>query len=340
MLAIDHVIFAYDGTPVIRDVSFDVGEGEVICLLGPSGCGKTTLLRLIAGLETEYEGDIRLNGAPLKSVPVHQRKFGYMFQDFALFPHMTVAENIQFGLKMRPYDKSRLNARVAEVLELVGLGQFGSRDVNELSGGEKQRVALARSLAPNPKLLMLDEPLGSLDAALRRRLMIEIRRIIKSVGVTAIYVTHDQEEAFSVADRIVLMNAGRVEQIDSPLQLYKSPRTEFAARFLGMQSNIVSAADIETWVPLPSASQLMNNQTKFLIHPAGIQLPEQPGSMTLAGVVTACTFRGASYHIIIQVADKVDLSFEISSFSSSIPKLGESIAIYLAKDAVLPLLQD
>ncbi|MEQ8677413.1 MAG: ABC transporter ATP-binding protein [Aggregatilineales bacterium] len=343
MLEIDHISFAYDDVPIINDVSFSIDKGEIICLLGPSGCGKTTLLRLIAGLETHFEGDIRLNGGSLKNMSVHEREFGFMFQDFALFPHMSVAENAGFGLKMRQYQKSQISERVDDMLQLVGLEDFGSRDVNELSGGEKQRVALARSLAPNPKLLMLDEPLGSLDAALRRRLMLEIRQIIKTIGLTSIYVTHDQEEAFTVADRIVLLNAGQVEQIDAPIQLYKKPKTRFAAQFLGLQSNIITITGDngeEMKAALSEIRLLFPEVQSLLIHPAGIQLHQQDETLAFTGMVKDCSFRGATYRIVLEVEPTLELVFEIPSFSAPIADMGERLKVYVIKDALVPLLQN
>jgi ABC-type Fe3+/spermidine/putrescine transport system ATPase subunit len=223
VLAVDHVSLA-------------INRGEIICLLGPSGCGKTTLLRLIAGLELPDSGEVWFDGHNMAQVPPHQRDFGMMFQDFALFPHKNVAENIAFGLQMHSQTKDEIAGRVEEMLDLVALNGYGDRDVTQLSGGEQQRVALARSLAPEPRLLMLDEPLGALDRALRERLMLDLRRILKQVGVTAVYVTHDQTEAFAVSDRVALMNAGKIEQLDNPQNVYYQPATQFAARFLGFRN--------------------------------------------------------------------------------------------------------
>ncbi|MBP7686380.1 MAG: ABC transporter ATP-binding protein, partial [Thermoflexales bacterium] len=225
-------------TAVLNDVSFEINADEIVCLLGPSGCGKTTLLRVIAGLETADEGTVSFAGRDLRDVPVHQRGFGFMFQDFALFPHKNVWANVIFGLRMQNLPPDQIRQQAQAALEMVGLSGFEQRDVHQLSGGEKQRVALARSLAPQPKLLMLDEPLGALDRQLREELMIEIRRILKAAHLTAIYVTHDQAEAFAVADRVVIMNAGRIEQIGTPVEVYARPASEFVARFLGLPNLI------------------------------------------------------------------------------------------------------
>jgi len=240
-LTISHISKTFDQTPVLNDISLDVARGEIVCLLGPSGCGKTTLLRIIAGLERPDAGEILLAGKDITPIPSHRRDFGLMFQDYVLFPHMTVGENIAFGLKMHGWAQKKIAARVDELLALVDLAGYEDRPVYELSGGQQQRVALARSLAPNPRLLMLDEPLGALDRTLRDQLLVELRSILKQLGQTAIYVTHDQMEAFAVADRVALMRAGRIEQAGTPEALYLRPATPFAARFLGM-SNILSGS--------------------------------------------------------------------------------------------------
>ncbi len=236
LLDIHDIHKAYGGVPALRGVSLSIAAGAVVCLLGPSGCGKTSLLRVVAGLEQADSGSISFAGKPIGSVPPHLRGFGLMFQDYALFPHRNVAENIAFGLRMQNLPRPQIDARVAEMLALVGLEGYERRQVYELSGGERQRVALARSLAPSPGLLMLDEPLGALDRALRERLLDQLRTILKRVGVTSIYVTHDQAEAFAIADWLVLMNAGRIEQQGPPEQVYRQPASQFAARFLGLDN--------------------------------------------------------------------------------------------------------
>ena len=234
----------FEEKPVLRGVSLELKTGEIAVLLGPSGCGKTTLLRILAGLEVADNGRIFLNDQDLSQVPVHQRGFGMVFQDYALFPHKNVFENVAFGLRMQNWEKPRIQERVQQVLALVGMEGFVDRPIYELSGGEQQRVALARSLAPAPRLILLDEPLGALDRALRERLMLDLRHILKEAGgmigrpegITAVYVTHDQAEAFAIADRVMVMNQGKIEQAGTPNTLYRYPRTPFVAKFLGMEN--------------------------------------------------------------------------------------------------------
>ena len=245
LLEIAHIHKSYPGLPVLHDLSLTADEGEIVCLLGPSGCGKSTLLRIVAGLEMPDAGQVAFDGQDLAGVPPHRRHFGLMFQDYALFPHKDVAGNVAFGLRMARLPASEISARVREMLALVGLSGTEQRRVTELSGGEQQRVALARSLAPGPRLLMFDEPLGALDRALREQLMNDLRAILKQVCVTALYVTHDQEEAFAIGDRVAIMRArpdigegGRIEQIGTPQEVYRQPGNAYVARFLGFQNLI------------------------------------------------------------------------------------------------------
>src|SRR5262245_25100752 len=239
-LELEQVTVRYGERTALRDISLAVLPGELVSLLGPSGSGKSSLLRAVAGLERPTTGVIRFEGRDITDLPAHARGFGLMFQDYALFPHRDVAGNVGFGPRMQGWDEARVQARVAEMLELVGLPGTERRPVSQLSGGEQQRVALARALAPGPRLLMLDEPMGSLDRALRDRLPIELRAIFEQLGVTVLYVTHDQEEAFGVADRIVILSDGRIEADGSPQELWSRPPTEFTARFLGFR-NVVAA---------------------------------------------------------------------------------------------------
>ena len=234
MLRVEGVTVCFDGKEALADASLHVSSGETVTVLGPSGSGKTTLLRVVAGLQVPDEGRVVLDGEELAGVPPHRRGIGLVFQDHALFPHRNVAENVGFGLRMRGDSPASTASRVRELLELVGLAGFERRSVGTLSGGEQQRVALARALAPEPRLLLLDEPLGSLDRRLRDRLLDDLARLFGALDVTALYVTHDHTEAFTLGDRVAVMRHGRVVQVATPDELWARPVDEDTARFLGI----------------------------------------------------------------------------------------------------------
>ena len=240
MLKVANIFKAYQGRPLLDGVSFTLGSRETICLLGPSGSGKSTLLLMIAGLESADSGQILWDGKDIASTPAYMRDFGLVFQDYALFPHLDVFGNIAYGLKMKHWDAERLKARVADVLDLINLRGFEHRGVTDLSGGEQQRVALARALAPEPRLLMFDEPLGALDRALRESLLAELRHILISTGLPAIYVTHDQDEASKIADRVLLLHDGRIVRQGSVPDVWAHPGSAWVAEFLGL-GNVISA---------------------------------------------------------------------------------------------------
>jgi spermidine/putrescine ABC transporter ATP-binding subunit len=227
------VAMQYGATPVLHDVDLEVHKGEFLSLLGPSGCGKTTTLNIIAGFLAPVRGTVALGGRLVTDVPAYRRNTGMVFQHYALFPHMNVFDNVAFGLKLRRVGAVETARRVSEALALVQLDSFASRQIRELSGGQQQRVAIARALAIDPVVLLMDEPLSNLDAQLRRQMRVELRRLQRQVGITTIFVTHDQEEALTLSDRLVVMNRGRVEQVGTPVELYRKPRTPFVAQFLG-----------------------------------------------------------------------------------------------------------
>jgi ABC-type Fe3+/spermidine/putrescine transport system ATPase subunit len=326
-------------TPAVDNVSLSLYQGQILCLLGPSGCGKTTLLRIVAGLERPDAGRVLFEGKDISNTPPHQRDFGLMFQEFALFPHKDVGQNIAFGLEMKQNDK--IGERVREMLSLVGLAGFERRDISNLSGGERQRVALGRSLAPHPRLLMLDEPLGALDRALRERLMLEIRQILKQVGLTAIYVTHDQTEAFAVADRVVVMHQGRLEQDSTPEQLYRRPETPFVAGFLGFSNlfEVTYLGDqrIETpwgvW-PAASADHRPGERVTALIRPEAASLESVEGAIVLEGKLSHCLFRGRFYQISVNVAG-LPLTFELPPVE--LPAVGEEMRLWINPRQILLL---
>lgn len=241
MLELRNVVKSYEGKPLLNDISFTVSQGETICLLGASGSGKSTILKMIAGLDFPERGAALLNGLDLAGTPPHLRDFGLVFQDYGLFPHLNVFDNIAFGLKMKgnkhkghEVHKGEVHHRVHEMLALVNLTGFESRKVTDLSGGEQQRVALARALAPSPRLLMFDEPLGALDRSLKEDLLNEIRGILHQTKIPAIYVTHDQEEAFTIADRILVLHEGTIIRDGTPGEIWKDPRSAFVAKLLGI----------------------------------------------------------------------------------------------------------
>ncbi len=299
MLEVINIHKTYQDQPLLKGVSFSIADGEIICLLGASGSGKSTILRIIAGLEKAEQGDVRWAGRSLGNVPVHQRNFGLMFQDYVLFPHLDVFENVAFGLRMQKCDRKMISLRVAEVLEQANLRGFEKRQISELSGGEQQRVALARALAPHPALLMLDEPLGALDRALREKLIDELRGVLRRSHIPAIYVTHDQEEAFTIADKIILIHDGLVAQSGSAPQVFAQPANEWVASFLGLGNVITgivipggvrsSYGDIhwETGLKLGQSVTLLLRPQASLVASGG----------TINGLVADIIFRGHEFRI-------------------------------------------
>ncbi|MBM3151782.1 MAG: ABC transporter ATP-binding protein [Chloroflexi bacterium] len=266
---------SYEGRPLLAGISFTVRAGETLGLLGPSGSGKSTLLRILAGLEEAEGGDMRWDGESLAQVPAHKRNFGLMFQDYALFPHLTVAGNVAFGLKMQRLPKAETARRVAEGLGQVGLAEFSGRRVTDLSGGEQQRVALARTLAPRPRLLMFDEPLGALDRSLREQLLGDLRAILRATGVPALYVTHDQEEAFALAGRVILLHEGRIVQQGTPAEVAARPVDAWTARFLGLGNVLAGTVAPDgrvetaagTWRPACGHAHAPGREVSLLVRP-------------------------------------------------------------------------
>jgi len=245
-LQLDDVTRAFGATTAVESVSLDVRDGEFFTLVGPSGCGKTTTLRLVAGFEQPDAGDVRFGGDSVAGVPPEDRDVGIVFQSYALFPHMSVAENVAYGLRFRdPPEGQSTDERVTELLELVDLAGFEDRDPGELSGGQQQRVALARALAPGPDVLLLDEPMSALDARLRERLRVQVKKIQSELDITTVYVTHDQSEALAISDRVAVLHAGRVEQVGTPEEVYREPASRFVAEFVG-DNNVFDGTPVET----------------------------------------------------------------------------------------------
>jgi len=306
----------------LGDISLDVGEGEFVCFLGPSGCGKTTLLRAIAGLDPQTSGTIRQKGRDISALPPAQRDFGIVFQSYALFPNLTVADNVGYGLVNRRQKRTEIAGRVAELLALVGLPDAGARYPAQLSGGQQQRVALARALATSPGLLLLDEPLSALDARVRLRLRHEIKALQRRLGVTTIMVTHDQEEALTMADRIVVMNQGAIEQVGTPQQIYGKPLTAFVADFVGAMNflegtfaapNRVQIGDISFACP-SQAGLAPGSRVRLCIRPEDVRVRDLPGDVPnrLTVEVAELDFVGAFCRATLR-AREVTLTADFSS---------------------------
>ncbi len=321
MIELKHITKTFHGQKALDNIYLKIRKGSVLCLLGPSGCGKTTLLRILAGLEKQDMGDVLCDGRSMGNIPPHKRNFGFMFQDFALFPHKSVIENVMFGLQMKKIRSETAKRKAVEMLELVGLSGFIRKSTETLSGGEKQRVALARSLAPSPRLLMLDEPLGSLDRSLRERLLSDLKIILAKTGTTSVFVTHDQSEAFAIADTVAVMNNGCIMQIDTPENVYTNPSSEFVARFLGHRNiftgNKHNSGKIRTPIGDFTWNKPGTGKVKLLVKSRGISVLKNQKEMTeessiiLSGYVISSLFKGNTNHITLETANKIRLFFNV-----------------------------
>ncbi len=300
------VVKLYGSARALDGVSLSVRTGEFVALLGPSGCGKTTALRAIAGLEPIDGGHVRIGDDTVDDVPVHRRDIGMVFQSYSLFPHMTVSQNVQFGLEMRRVDRAARVQRAADALDMVGLGHLADRYAHQLSGGQQQRVALARALVTRPRVLLLDEPLSALDAKVRVQLRDEIRRIQQELGITTLFVTHDQEEALAVADRVAVMSSGRIVQVGTPEELYQRPTDPFVAGFVGLSNRVdaVRRGDLVealgvTLPALPSA--LPDGPVVALLRPEDVQFLDD--GTGIPGIVVSTSFLGALRRSVIAVGE-------------------------------------
>ncbi|QPF83038.1 ABC transporter ATP-binding protein [Bradyrhizobium genosp. L] len=331
-----------DGTRALDPATLDIARGETLVLLGPSGCGKTTMLRIIAGLELpDPGGKVLFDGKDMTSVPIERRNVGMVFQSYALFPNMTVADNIAYGLKLRGVARDERAARVAELVALTNITGLESRRIDQLSGGQRQRVALARAVAIRPRILLLDEPLTALDAALRERLRGELNRLLRALGITTIYVTHDQAEAMELGDRIVVMRKGAIAQIGTPREVYFAPRDRFVAEFIGA-ANIIEAPieKGELVLPggrLPIGGDITIAEAAVMIRPETIQVVG-PGAGLLAGVIDAVSFVGDRQRIVVSGASPRPLNVDAPNTIQA--KAGDRIGLSIAPEAVRVLPSD
>ncbi|MET7652226.1 MULTISPECIES: ABC transporter ATP-binding protein [unclassified Streptomyces] len=327
LLELERATVRFGGRAVLDAVGLAVAEHEVVCVLGPSGSGKSTLLRAVAGLQPLDAGRVLLDGRDQSGVPAHKRELGLMFQDHQLFPQRDVGGNVGFGLRMHGMPRARQRERVTELLELVGLPGAAGRAVAALSGGEQQRVALARALAPRPRLLMLDEPLGQLDRSLRERLVVELRELFGRLGTTVLAVTHDQGEAFALADRVVVMRDGRIAQSGTPLDVWQRPADAFVARFLGfdnvVEATVTGEAAVTPWgkVPVPAGSG--QGARTLLVRPAGVRLVG--GDEGLRCTVGARTFRGT--HVAVHLQPEGAPRLEAACALRDAPEVGGVVGV-------------
>jgi spermidine/putrescine transport system ATP-binding protein len=347
VITVDHVVKRFGDYVAVNDANFEIARGEFFSMLGPSGCGKTTTLRMIAGFEQPTSGRILLEGKDVSRVPPYRRNVNTVFQHYALFPHMSVYDNVAFGPRSRKLDEADVKKRVAELLEVVRLEKFATRKPTQLSGGQQQRVALARALVNYPSALLLDEPLGALDLKLRQAMQIELKRIQREVGITFIYVTHDQEEALTMSDRIAVMNEGKVEQIGSPEDIYHSPSSVFVANFIGI-ANLLPATihsnagkDITVLVGGNRLVQVdpgarswsVGDAATVMVRPERLRLSRQANGVTaLPTVVDAVLFQGSSIRCILKTADGIPIVAHVGH-DDPLPGLDTGQSLWVSWDA-------
>jgi len=333
----------FSGVTVLQPTDLEIPAGEILVLLGPSGCGKTTLLRLIAGLEQPDEaGMLRFDGEDVSGVPIERRNVGMVFQSYALFPNMTVAENVGYGLKVRKIPSAERKAETKRLLALVGLEEFGDRRISAISGGQRQRTALARALAIKPRVLLLDEPLAALDAVLRERLRVEIGLLLREFGITAVYVTHDQAEAMAIGDRIAVMQRGRIVQIGAPRTIYHTPANDFVAEFVGTMNRLEGTVANGTLVVGGSGTGARldvggpDRHTTLCFRPEAVRLAAETGAVSAR--VTASTFFGATQRLVAEIAPGRNVQLDLPSGLCFQP--GEIVTFDLDPQAIIEFQQE
>ena len=334
VIELKNVTKSFGDNVILKNFDFKVKKDEFLTILGPSGCGKTTILRLIGGFEEVDEGKILFNGEDITNKEPYERKINTVFQKYALFPHMNVYDNIAFGLNIKKMDKNLIKEKVKEVLKLVNLSGFENREIESLSGGQQQRIAIARALVNEPEVLLLDEPLGALDLKLRQAMQIELKRIQKSVGITFIYVTHDQEEALSMSDTVVVLNDGEIQQMDSPLNIYNEPKNAFVADFIG-ESNIIEAKMLEDYkvrfldYDFPCVDSGFNEMedVEVVVRPEDVLLVDE--NYQIEGIVTSLVFKGVHYEMTVDVD-----GFSMLVQSTEKREVGEKTGIIIKPDLI------
>ena len=336
IIELKNITKSFDGEqPVLKNINLDIYDNEFLTLLGPSGCGKTTLLRLIGGFEAPDEGDVIFLGERINNMPPHKRNVNTVFQKYALFPHLNVFENVAFPLREKKLPKDEIETRVREMLSLVALNGFEKRSVTRLSGGQQQRVAIARALVAHPRVLLLDEPLGALDLKLRKDMQVELKKIQKQTGITFIFVTHDQEEALSMSDTVVVMSEGKIHQIGTPVDIYNEPVNAFVADLIG-ESNILDGVMLSDYKVRFSGQVFecldkgfgKNEPVDVVVRPEDVDIvPLEQGQLT--GVVTSVTFMGVHYEIIVDVS-----GFKWMIQTTDFVDVDETIGIQLEPDAI------
>ena len=350
-ITVDQVVKYYGPVLAVENVSLEVEEGEFVTLLGPSGCGKSTLLRLISGFLEPTSGDIRLHGESVLGVPPYQRNTSMVFQDYALFPHRTVAQNLAFGLRMRKRPKEEIAKRVEDMLSLLDLEGMGARRISETSGGQQQRVALGRALIVEPAVLLLDEPLGALDFKLRKQMQTELKRIQRRVGITFIYVTHDQEEALTMSDRVAVMNSGRIDQCDTPEEIYKRPTSAFVADFVGeanfMTCRVAALEGHEIRVRNAAGEEFMarlfgerslseGDEVRLVVRPENITIVRQAaeGFSGVHGTIEQVVFSGATAKVTAVTTEGSRLQVNVNP-DTPLPGEGTTVGFSWAPESAV-----